>query len=192
MGRPQRIELLGDHRALHIELILAPRSLSVQARPDRLASLMPSAEPFTDGAGAVDTHLLLHLADGRRDFPAFVVFSAVDLAVALKAAPLIEMKQRAPEFERSQRRVEPSPAQLIGIQGPQRLTLFPLTSRKMHQIGPACWAFIFPDLGTSLRLRSTVSSPYQIELEIALKPEPDIEDGRAKGYRNGDRAPSET
>ena len=126
--RPQGIEFGLDHRAVDIEVVaLVDSCLAVITQYLALAVAgahavtlgVVSMQPFAHRAAVVRRHGLTQLPDGLLECTA-VVFFLVGLAVALEAAPLVDVKQRTAEFAWLQWALQALGTQVIGIQ------LFPL------------------------------------------------------------------
>ncbi|MDC6167070.1 hypothetical protein PO768_06390 [Paucibacter sp. XJ19-41] len=111
---PQQIKLLLDHGPVDIEVVaLVDASLAVLARDALLTVSCPHGltlfgaprEPFAHRAAALIAQGLAQLADGCLQRAAVVVL-LVGLAVALEAAALIDVEQRASELLGRQRAVK--------------------------------------------------------------------------------------
>ena len=128
---PDRIEFMGHHGAIDVEVVTLVDALfafvvrectlsitRAYALPGYAARVLLHAhfpEPLAHRAATRFLQLRAQGANGLLERAAVVVF-LVCLAVALKTAPLIQMEQRPTEFFRGQRLFKSLGAKLIRIQ----------------------------------------------------------------------------
>ena len=134
--RPQRIELLRNHGAIHVQVVAFVDALFALiggvgrftvARPHALPGnpfgLLLHAhlpKPLAHRAATAGRHAFAQLVDGLFERAAVVVL-AVGLAVALKAPALVDVEQRAGKLAGCQRLAQALGPQLIGVEPLQRL-----------------------------------------------------------------------
>ena len=149
--RPQRIELLRNHGAIHVQVVAfvdalfaliggvgrftvaCPHALPGNPFGPLLHAHLP--KPFAHRLATAGRHAFAQLVDGLFERAAVVVL-AVGLAVALKAPALVDVEQRAGKLAGCQRLAQALGPQLIGVEPLQRLARR-LVSRKepvAHQL----------------------------------------------------------